>query len=44
METKPNYYPPQTDVLEVRIEGMMCQSVPSSPDGSGEDRLPWEEL
>ena len=44
METKPNYYPPQTDILEVKFEGMMCQSSPSSPDGSGEDRLPWEEL
>ena len=44
METKPNYYPPQTDVLEINFEGVMCQSTPASSDGTGEDRLPWEEL
>lgn len=44
METKTLYYPPQTDVLELKSEGVLCASQPVINYGSGEDRLPWEEL
>lgn len=46
MEVKNKYYPPQTDVLEVVLEGVMCASgeVDMSLDNFvGENRNPWEE-
>lgn len=46
METKNKYYPPQTDILEVELEGVMCQSDEadlSLDNFVGENRNPWEE-
>ena len=44
METKKLYYPPWTDVLVIKYEGVMCMSQPvDSEDGWGENR-PWEDL
>ena len=45
MEVKNKYYPPQTDVLEVELEGVMCSSSDpmDSGKGWGESRE-WEEL
>ena len=46
MEAKNKYCPPQTDILEVALEGVMCQSggVDMGLDNFvGENRDPWEE-
>lgn len=37
MEMKSNYAPPQTDVLEIKFEGVVC----TSENGSGDD-AEWE--
>lgn len=44
METKNKYFPPQTEILEMNFEGVMCLSNPvDSEYGYGEQRT-WEEL
>lgn len=35
---KLNYCPPQTIEIEIKTGGLIC----GSPNGSGEDRDPWE--
>ena len=45
METKNKYFPPQTEILDMNFEGVMCLSNPvDSSDGTGEFRGPWEDL
>jgi hypothetical protein len=46
METKNKYFPPQTEILEMNFEGVMCLSSSDpmdSGEGWGESRS-WEEL
>ena len=33
METKTNYIAPETEVLELRQAGVICQSIPGYMDG-----------